>query len=117
MRCSSGRRVAPGAVALPAGLGPLLTASHRIAHAPTAEQLRLLQSLPPEQREAVLQQLGSQAGAGGTSATPANRDQIVVTEPDQSSAAAAMRDNAAGTTALREARIKGREQVLIDLGS
>ena len=59
-------RVRPGQILLAvaglfvAGLIPLPS----IAQTPTEEQIRIFQSLPPEQQRAILEAIGSQAGPG-----------------------------------------------------
>ncbi|MBS0394644.1 MAG: SLBB domain-containing protein [Proteobacteria bacterium] len=81
------------------------------AQTPTAEQIRMLQSLPPAQRDALLQQLGLSPGAVSGSTTPARTDQITV----QPSAAGPEADAAMRAAQERDRRIKGSEQLLIEL--
>jgi polysaccharide export outer membrane protein len=83
------------------------------AQTPTAEQLKVFQSLPKEQRDAILQQMGVSGGGSATSARGGASSKIVVQQPGQGSTTRA-------TTqpyefGAPERRIKGDEQLLIEL--
>lgn len=85
------------------------------AQTPTAEQLRIFQSLPPDQRNAILQQLGGAAAGSGARQTQPN-NQIVVQRPGADRDA--FTDEAAGLDPRMVAAdrpIKGDEQLLIEL--
>lgn len=84
-----------------------------LAQTPTAEQLKMFQSLPKEQRDALLQQMGVGGGSGSASSRTGTSNQIVVQQPGSRPDA---RDEAqSGGFGLPERRIKGDEQLLIEL--
>lgn len=87
------------------------------AQTPTAEQLKVFQSLPQEQRDAILQQMGV-AGTGGNAARGAAQgSEIVVQRPGLMNGAETTGDGeAAGVPGTKlDRRIKGDEQLLIEL--
>src|SRR5262245_26720787 len=76
------------------------------ASTPTAEQLQMLQSLPPAQRDAILQQMGVGQSAGPAALSGARKDQIIVTQPGETTGD----ELSAGLEARTEERIKGGER-------
>lgn len=89
------------------------------AQTPTAEQLKLFQSLPADQRAAILQQMGAGAGKGaavGASSTgvPGTDGQVTVQQPGIANADA-KETSLRAQEALRSDRIKGGEQILIEV--
>ena len=98
------------ALAIPLSLlvafGPLLQAPIAGAQTPTAEQLKAFQSLPKEQRDAILQQMGG--GAGRAAPADAINNQITVQQPG-----AAIGHNL--VLPPQEPRITGGELLLVRL--
>lgn len=89
-----------------------------LAQTPTPEQLKMLESLPPDQRQALLEQLSGSGAAGGATATP--QDEIAVREPSLTTAtdSVTQQDNAAEAAQRAKAQrthIKGGEQLLIEV--
>lgn len=86
------------------------------AQTPSAEQLRVFQSLPKEQRDQILQQMGVGAGASPAAGARGGRNEIVVAQPphanEDAEAAAAGRALAAQPA---DRPITGDEQLLIEL--
>lgn len=86
------------------------------AQTPTAEQLKVFQSLPKEQRDQILQQMGVGGAAGAAAGARGSSNEIVVAQPPPGRAdgdAEAMIPGMDGLPAAR--RIKGDEQLLIEL--
>lgn len=83
------------------------------AQTPTAEQLRVFQSLPKEQRDQLLQQMGI-GGAAGAVGGMRRDNEVVVTQPGLQRGDAADAQDAARVLP-RERRIQGDEQILIEL--
>lgn len=105
--------VSAGLVAAVAVISALSTAD---AQVPSAEQIKMFQSLPQGQRDALLQQLGISPGASGTTAGGTRQDQIVVSQPPSAGADPLAEDAFTGPGDLaREPKIKGRELLMIDL--
>jgi protein involved in polysaccharide export with SLBB domain len=120
-------RIRPWAAIAVAGLAVallLLRSAPLAAQTPTPDQLRMYQSLPPEQREAILQQLGVTGGIGGLgngqggTTGRAGDNQILVEQPRGAL------DNAEGDgfvtpgpnqRPVEQPRIKGSEQLLLKL--
>ena len=117
MRFERTRRILATTIAVLAAVGPILQPVTSAAQTPTAEQLKVFQSLPQAQRDAILQQMGA-GGAKGAAAAGANAtdSSIIVQQPGLANAeaqAAALR--AQDATRQRDARIKGGEQLLLEL--
>ena len=74
----------------------------RAQTAPTADQLKMLQSLPQAQRDALLQQMGIAPGGNATGAAVSGSDQITVRSP----AASAEAEAAARNASERDVRIR-----------
>ena len=105
-------------------VGVALPLSQSVAQVPTPEQIRMFQSLPQAQKDAILQQLGIGSGGAGQdlgtqSGNGLRSDQIVVNRPgdntSQPDANSSAMDAASRLDELREPKIKGHEQLLIDL--
>jgi polysaccharide biosynthesis/export protein len=108
-----GPRLAAALVAVWA-LGRLATGEAQSLPTPSEEQIRMFQSLPPDQRNAILQQLGlggDTTGGAITGAQPAGggRNQITVETP------AGPTDQARGSEGGGERRVQGGDLLLIDL--
>lgn len=113
MRFSSEWRVAPIAVA--AALSWLASVPAVRAQSPTAEQLNVLQSLPQEQRDAILQQMGGQTGAAPASAASQANSQIVFTNPNADGQDSTEIRSSVTSAPPRDAKIKGFEEVLLNI--
>jgi polysaccharide biosynthesis/export protein len=118
MRFERARRTFAVTVSVLAAVGQMLQPLSVLAQTPTAEQLKVFESLPQSQRDAILQQMG----VGGaktpttpqTGATPGNP--IIVQQPGIANAAAeAETQRAKDTMRERDGRIKGGEQLLIEV--
>ena len=115
------QRLAAAIIALTViGAGLIPTAT--VAQTPSAEQLKVFQSLPQDQRDAILQQLGMGGGGGsgsGLGGTVRGQDnQIIVQQPrkqlDNNDASNGDENGMSGAT-KPPARVKGGEQLLIEL--
>jgi len=113
------RRVLAIPLSLLVTIAPIVQPVAASAQTPTAEQLKVFQSLPQEQRDAILQQMGMGAGAAGSRGTPApgtgTSNEIVVKQPGLANAEEQRQLEAARTRETANARIKGGEQLLIEL--
>lgn len=110
------RRASALLVSVLVGLGPTLHTVSAIAQTPTPDQLKAFQSLPSDQRDAIMQQLGGRAAggsSGGAAANTGNSNTIVVDRPDVPNGI----PGAAGMKGQIETvrRIHGFEQLIIDL--
>ncbi len=88
-----------------------------LAQTPTAEQLKMFQSLPPAQREAILQQLGVGGGVGKSTGADATQgaNQILVERPGLAGATGET-PGADGKLGLQPPpRIKGGEWLLVEV--
>jgi protein involved in polysaccharide export with SLBB domain len=81
------------------------------AQTPSAEQLRVFQSLPKEQRDQILQQMG--VGGAATGARGGSGEIVVAQPPRRGDESDAAMQSLAAAPAER--RIKGDEQLLIEL--
>jgi polysaccharide export outer membrane protein len=117
MRFNRMHRILAIAIGVLAAAGSVLQSVDALAQTPTAEQLKVFQSLPQAQRDAILQQMGVGAGKGGTApATTGTDNQVVVQQPGIANAeaqAAALR--ARDAARQPDTRIKGGEQLLIEM--
>jgi polysaccharide biosynthesis/export protein len=120
MRFERSRCVLASVMSLLVALGPVLQPIVSLAQVPTPtpEQLRMFQSLPQAQKDAILQQLG----VGGTSGTGVplpgapNDNEIVVQQPGIANAdAQSVTKRLQDAARSRDGRIRGGEQLLIDL--
>jgi protein involved in polysaccharide export with SLBB domain len=85
------------------------TVAQQLPSGVTPEQLRMFQSLPREERDALLQQLGiGGSGTGETSGSGDTRNAVTVTTPGSSSSRGFERND-------RIYRVSGDETLLIDL--
>lgn len=101
------KRVVPLALATIFAFVPTLA-----AHAQTADQLRVFQSLPKEQRDALLQQMGVGGGAASRAPRVGGQNQIIVQQPADASTRERAED---ATFPAEERRIRGGEQLLIEI--
>ena len=117
MRFERTRRILATTMAVLAAVGPILQPVTSAAQTPTAEQLKVFQSLPQAQRDAILQQMGVGGAKGAAAAGPTATDNsIVVQQPGIANAeaqAAALRGQ--GAARQGDARIKGGEQLLLEV--
>jgi protein involved in polysaccharide export with SLBB domain len=102
-------------------LGITLSAGLDVAHAqtPSSEQMSLLQNMPAEERQALMQQFGGggMTGLGSSTGLGSTSNQVLSQRPALPGAAngAQMQDIDPRTGLPRDNRIKGSELVLIDL--
>jgi len=94
-----------------AGLIPLPS----IAQTPTEEQIRIFQSLPPEQQRAILDAIGSQAGSGvlGAPGTTARPDERI--EPVPGVDAQAGQEDLEDRTLTGEPRLKPDDTLIVEI--
>ena len=86
------------------------------AQTPTPEQLKTFQSLPKEQRDALLQQMGVNNSAGSAAAVPGQTPgQVVVEQPPNPNPDDSATEFDPRTGLPRVPKIKGNEQVLVEL--
>ena len=113
------RRALAIPLSLLVAIAPMLQPVVASAQTPTAEQLKVFQSLPPEQRDAILQQMGIGAGAAGSRGAQApgtgTSNEIVVKQPGLANAEQQRQVDAERAFETANPRIKGGEQLLIEL--
>ena len=113
------RRALAIPLSLLVAIAPMLQPVVASAQTPTAEQLKVFQSLPPEQRDAILQQMGIGAGAAGSRGAQApgtgTSNEIVVKQPGVANAEQQRQVDAERAFETANPRIKGGEQLLIEL--
>jgi protein involved in polysaccharide export with SLBB domain len=97
----------------------LIAGGGAFAQTPTPEQMKLFQSLPKEQQEALMKQYGlgsgGRDGSRGAAGTAIPTDAITVTQPGKVQPADEDMEVDPRTGMMRERRIKGGEQVLIEI--
>ena len=96
-----------------AGLIPLPS----IAQTPTEEQIRIFQSLPPEQQRAILDAIGSQAGSGvlGAPVTTAARPDERIEPLQGVDAQAGRQEDLEDRTLTGEPRLKPDDTLIIEI--
>jgi polysaccharide biosynthesis/export protein len=112
------RRTFAVAVSVLAAVGPALQPLVVKAQTPTAEQLKMFQSMPQSQRDAIMQQMGVGGATGAATAPSATTtgSPVIVQQPGIANAEAqAETERAKDTMREREGRIKGGEQLLIEI--
>jgi polysaccharide export outer membrane protein len=85
------------------------------AQTPTPDQLRMYQSLPKEQRDAILQQIGGNRAGAQATAPGQSPNQIVVERSSPTDAAETATEFDPRTGLPRAIKIKGSDQLLIEL--
>jgi polysaccharide biosynthesis/export protein len=117
MRFERMRRIMAVAMSVLLAADPVLQPIASLAQTPTAEQLKVFQSLPQAQRDAILQQMGI-GGTKGVGVSPESTTDggILVQQPGIANAEAeAAAQRAKDAMRERDPRIKGGEQLLIEL--